>query len=35
VSERCMRLGAIAYLNKPPKPDEVLAALNVALVDAT
>ncbi|MDQ6953512.1 MAG: response regulator [Mariprofundaceae bacterium] len=35
VSERCMRLGAIAYLNKPPKPDEVLAALNLALVDAT
>jgi len=32
VSERCMRLGAVAYLNKPPRSDEVLAALELALV---
>jgi len=33
VSERCMDLGAVAYLNKPPKTDEVLAALECVLVD--
>ncbi len=33
VSERCMELGALAYLNKPPKQDEVLAALDLALLD--
>jgi len=31
VSERCMALGAVAYLNKPPKADEVLAALDFVL----
>jgi len=35
VSERCMDLGAVAYLNKPPKADEVLAALDFILVDLT
>ncbi|MDQ6994857.1 MAG: response regulator [Mariprofundaceae bacterium] len=33
VSERCMSLGAVAYLNKPPKSDEVLAALDFILDD--
>ncbi len=33
VKDRCMRLGAVDYLNKPPKSDEVLAALKLALVD--
>jgi len=32
VAERCMQLGAIAYLNKPPKQDELLAALEYALI---
>jgi len=32
VADRCMELGAIAYLNKPPKNDELLAALDYALV---
>jgi len=31
VAERCKSLGAIAYLNKPPKAEEVLAALDLAL----
>ncbi len=33
VSDRCMELGALAYLNKPPKEDEVLAALELALLE--
>ncbi len=32
VTERCMQLGALAYLNKPPKQDELLAALEYALI---
>jgi len=32
VTERCMQLGATAYLNKPPKQDELLAALSYALI---
>jgi len=32
ITERCMELGAIAYLNKPPKQDELLAALEYALI---
>lgn len=32
VNERCMALGAVAYLNKPPKSDEVMAALELALL---
>jgi len=32
IAERCMELGAIAYLNKPPKQDELLAALEYALI---
>jgi len=32
IAERCMKLGAIAYLNKPPKQDEILAALECALI---
>jgi len=35
VSQRCMDLGAVAYLNKPPKADEILAALDFILVDIT
>ncbi|MDX8398282.1 MAG: response regulator [Mariprofundaceae bacterium] len=31
VAKKCMDLGALAYLNKPPKQDELLAALNLAL----
>jgi len=32
IAERCMELGAIAYLNKPPKQEELLAALEYALI---
>ena len=31
VKSECIHLGAIAFLNKPPKPDEVLAELNRVL----
>jgi len=35
VAARCMDLGAMAYLNKPPKQDELLAALDCALIKVT
>jgi len=34
VQQECMALGAFGFLNKPPRPDEVLATLNAALAAA-
>ncbi len=31
VKTECMKLGAVGFLNKPPKTDEILATLAIAL----
>lgn len=31
VKKECLELGAIAFINKPPKEDEVLGAIDLAL----
>jgi len=35
VKTECLELGAVGFLNKPPKTDEVLAALTIALDQET